>query len=311
MRKTLKVIAWAIGGLVVLVLAGSAYNNFAPLPTYAVEAPAISVVPDSSRIARGEHLVSLTCAHCHRGENSPQLVGHRWHEDDFGDLYTANITQHPTAAIAQYSDSELAFLLRTGIKKNGELAYIMPRYTQMSDDDIQSVIAFLRSDAPMVQGVEQNWPPRRPTFLAKMITRMAFKPEAYPATAIAGPETLDAISHGRYLVHNLSCFVCHSADFSALNEGQPELSENYLGGGALVQEKKTTNKVLAPNLTAHADGLGTWTEAEFAQMVRFGQRPADKGGPASEAMPRFSNLTDEEVGAIWAYLKSIPKLEGN
>lgn len=311
MRKTLKVIAWVIGGVLVLALAGSAYNNFAPMPTYPLTAAELTVTPDSARVARGEHLVNMTCALCHRGENTPQLVGHHWPEEGFGDLYTANLTRHPASAISQYSDSELAYLLRTGIKRNGELAFIMPRYTKLSDEDLHSIIAFLRSDSPAVAATEQQWPDRRPSFLAKMLSRVAFKPEVYPAAPIPAPETADAVAHGRYLLQSFACYVCHSADFATVNEGHPELSENYLGGGALVQEKGSTKMIPAPNLTAHPDGLAGWTEAEFAQMVRFGQRAPERGGPASDAMPRFTSMTDEEVGAIWAYLKSVPQLEGH
>ena len=54
-------------------------------------------------------------------------------------------------------------------------------------------------------------------------------------------------------------------------------------------------------------GIGAWTEAQFAEAVRFGKRPDGKA--LSHLMPPMSMLRDDEVSAIWAYLQTVPPLK--
>ncbi len=307
MKRVLKFVGLAVAGLLVVLLAGGAYINWGPTPTYEVAIPDLQVSADSAMIARGEKLVSLSCALCHRGKNSGKLDGRLWHEKDFGTLYTANITNAPDA-LGTYSDGELARLLRTGVKRNGELALVMPRYTTLSDRDLAAVIAYLRSDAPPVQASDQHWPPHQKNFLAKTLQRVAFKPYPYREGSIADPDPNDEIAQGRYLAHNLSCFLCHSADFATANELEPERSEGYFGGGNLIPSKEQPGKIPAPNLTPHPEyGIGKWTAAELGQAIRNGKRP--DGGYLDHAMPLFTSLTDAEVNALWKYLRTVPVID--
>lgn len=66
-----------------------------------------------------------------------------------GKIYSQNITQDSTYGIGNWTDAELLYLLRTGIKKDGQ--YIPPymaKLTVTSDQDINAIISFLRSDDP-------------------------------------------------------------------------------------------------------------------------------------------------------------------
>lgn len=54
-------------------------------------------------------------------------------------------------------------------------------------------------------------------------------------------------------------------------------------------------------------GIGTWTEEQFIKAVRSGVVPNNKPSLRYPMQP-YSNLTDIEVKAIYAYLKTIPKL---
>lgn len=67
------------------------------------------------------------------------------------------------------------------------------------------------------------------------------------------------------------------------------------------------------NLTADvATGLGTWQEADFVSALRTGMRP--DGTQIATAMPwqTFKTMTDDELGALWLYLQSVPsKAAGN
>ena len=59
----------------------------------------------------------------------------------------------------------------------------------------------------------------------------------------------------------------------------------------------------AANLTPV--GIGAWTEADFKTAIREGRRP--NGTPLLPAMPRaYQVMPDEELGKIFAYLKTLP-----
>jgi mono/diheme cytochrome c family protein len=61
----------------------------------------------------------------------------------------------------------------------------------------------------------------------------------------------------------------------------------------------------APNLTPGGQ-LNGWSEAQFVSAMRTGVTPS--GHRMSAAMPweLTGQLTDEELGAIFAYLQSLP-----
>jgi hypothetical protein len=75
-----------------------------------------------------------------------------------------------------------------------------------------------------------------------------------------------------------------------------------VGGGA----------VFSANLTPHGDGLGSWTQEQFIARFRQYKEPAPAEPKRNTVMPwlSFSQLTDEDLGALWAWLRSVPPLEG-
>lgn len=303
----MKILLSVLAGLVLLVLLGTAYINYSPVPTYELETPTVEIPTDSAAIARGEHLVALSCALCHRGKSGQAMEGGPWREKDFGDLYVANLTHHPNSTLSEYSDEELAVLLRTGVKQNGEMALVMPRYAQMSDEDLESVIAFLRSDSPMTAPSDKQWPEREINYLAKLLNRIAIKPLPYSAN-VPSPAPSDKVAHGEYLAQNLACYHCHSANFATLNEADPKQSEGYFGGGNLILKKDGSEEIPSSNLTPHPQyGLGRYDLVGFGQAVRYGK--GLNGKNLDHAMPRFTNLSDQEVEALWAYLQTLPVIE--
>ncbi len=54
-------------------------------------------------------------------------------------------------------------------------------------------------------------------------------------------------------------------------------------------------------------GIGSWTEEQFIKAVKCGQVPTGKPAMRYPMLP-YSNITDQEVKAIFAYLKTVPKL---
>jgi cytochrome c553 len=66
-----------------------------------------------------------------------------------------------------------------------------------------------------------------------------------------------------------------------------------------------------PNLTPGGD-LGDWTEADFMAAIRTGQTPNGRSlDPEMMPWPTFSQMSDTELQAIWAYLQSLPALPDN
>lgn len=309
MKKILKWAGYALLGIIALLLCAAVYIQFSAMPTYAVKAPELQIASDSARLAQGRRIVLTDCMHCHRS-NDGKLGGDLWMNDpQFGKMWTANITQHPTAGIKNYSDGELAYLLRTGIKRDGHFAGPWMTFPLMSDEDVASVIAFLRSDAPEVQPSENRQPSAELTFLGKMVIKMFIKPTLeYPKQPIVAPSPSDKVAYGRYLATGVwECYRCHSASFETNNDIEPEKSVGYFGGGNPIGDKEN-KPVNSANITPDREtGIGTWTETQFSDAARFGKRPDGKA--LSHLMPPMTMLRDDEVSAIWAYLQTVPPLK--
>lgn len=309
MKKVLKIIGYTLGGLLALVLLFAAWVQFGPMPTYEVKAPDLKIEPDSARLAEGRKIVMTDCAHCHRGPDG-KVSGDIFLDDPaFGKIWSANITQHPNAGIGKYTDGELAFLLRTGIKRDGSYAGPWMTFPLMADEDVASVIAFLRSDAAQVQPVDQPSRPMELSFIGKMVFKNFLpKPFDYPSKPIVAPAPSDKVAYGRYLATGKwECFRCHSANFETNNDLEPEKSAGYFAGGNPVGDKANP-PVPSANITPDKEtGIGAWTEEQFSNVVRFGKRP--DGQPLSHVMPPFAVLSDEEVSALWAYLQTVPAVK--
>lgn len=307
MKKVLRVLGFLILAVVLLVAGGAAFIHFRGVPTYEPREVQVSIPKDSTSLARGEHLVSLICAECHRGEGN-KLSGKQMVDVPafFGPVHSGNITRDKKYGAGRYTDGELVHFLRTGIKRDGKYSYIMTGFPHLSDEDLFSIVAYLRSDAPQLDPVSKPAQPCQPTFFTKFLTNTVFKPFPYPEKPIVAPPITDKVAYGRYLVHGgVDCYNCHSANFTTNNAFEPEKSKGYLAGGNILIDPTDLREITSANLTPHNEhGIGKWTEAEFADAVRYGKRRG--GGSLSAAMPKFTVMTDEEIGAIYAFLRSVP-----
>ncbi len=297
-------------GIIVLAIAGTAaWVNFTDTPTYEVKELDIQLPTDSLSLANGARIAKTVCAYCHQGE-SGKLDGKLFspESEGFGEIWSGNLTQHPTAGLGRYKDGEIAYLLRTGIKRDGKLAGPFMFFPNLSDEDLAAVIAYLRSDVPEVEASAEVRTTRY-SFLANALMKFgAFKPLTYDAKPRPTPAVTDRIAYGRYLATaRYDCASCHAGSFETYNVVEPEKSPGYLAGGNLIADHdfKTTP---SRNITPHPDqGIGKWTEEQFLAAVKSGIRP--DGSALSTAMPRLALLADEEVSAIWAYLQTVPPLE--
>ncbi len=97
--------------------------------------------------------------------------------------------------------------------------------------------------------------------------------------------------YGRYLANVAGCTGCHG----------PGLS-----GGAIIGAPPDWPH--SANLTPSGE-VGGWSQADFVQTIRTGVNPA--GRQLSPVMPymTFQHMTDDELGALWVYLKTVPAKE--
>lgn len=156
-------------------------------------------------------------------------------------------------------------------------------------------------------------------------TASAPAPQARPAAAAHRTP----VELGGYLVSSMGCHDCHTPwklgpkgpepDMSRALTGHPEDLKMppapALPPGPWIASFAATNTAWAgpwgvsftANLTPDKDtGLGDWTEAQFIAAIRTG-RHQGKGRAILPPMPypAYANLVDEELKAIWAYLRSL------
>jgi mono/diheme cytochrome c family protein len=309
--KAMKMLGYLLGSAVLLLAAGAAYFHIKGIPDYRYDPPAgiagLQVPRDSAHIARGAKIATMHCTECHAGADG-KLVGKPMVDlpPMFGTLHTLNITQDAEHGIGAWTDGELYYFLRTGIHKDGHWSPpFMPKYSLMADEDLYSVIAWLRSDDPRVAPDKREYPPNQFNLVVKVLANTLFDPPPFPQQPIAIPDTTEKIAYGKYVADALSdCYVCHSGDILKVNSLVPEQSFGYYGGGTQMRNDQGET-VTSANITMDKEtGIGNWTEQQFIDAVRFAKKP--DGTMLSRPMGPHSMLTDDEVRAIYTYLKSVP-----
>ena len=156
-----------------------------------------------------------------------------------------------------------------------------------------------------------------------------------PETISSAPANLSAIQRverGKYLVTAIGCNDCHTPlkmtdqgpvpDMTRMLSGHPSSLKMprppQLKPGPWVAVSAGTNTAFAgpwgvtfaANLTPDQNsGLGIWTEGMFVRAIRTG-RHMGTSRQINPPMPwgAFRNLNDEDLKAIYAYLRSIPPI---
>ena len=147
-----------------------------------------------------------------------------------------------------------------------------------------------------------------------------------PAPA-AAPASADQIARGKYLVTIQDCNGCHTPfvmgepDLKRMFMGHPESEKitgpptKQAGWATAISDSNTAWSTPAgvsftTNLTPDkATGIGNWTEQMFVQAIRTGKH-LGAGRAIMPPMPWkiYSNATDADLKAIFAYLKTVPAI---
>lgn len=125
-----------------------------------------------------------------------------------------------------------------------------------------------------------------------------FYPE-YPPTKPASGEEEKLIKRGEYLAKLGDCIACHTD----VKGGTPAFA-----GRLPINTPFGT--IYSPNITPDKKtGIGNWTEKDFIRAVKEGRDP--KGRNYFPVFPYvfFSNITDDDARALYAYFMSIPPVE--
>lgn len=162
--------------------------------------------------------------------------------------------------------------------------------------------------------------------LAGLITSSRWSREGGKGEPLSS--TLDLSKKGEYLVTVGGCHDCHSPkvftaqgpvpDESRLLSGHPSdmpvasYSPDILKDWVLFNAHNTAvagpwGVSFAANLTSDDTGIGLWKEEQFIKAIREGKyKGMDGGRPLLPPMPwpNFAKMTDEDLKAIFAYLKS-------
>ena len=259
------------------------------------------------RLARGRYIVEheAACADCHSPHDwtthdSPIPAGMEGAGEDFsilvglpGRVVAPNLTPDPETGSGNWSDDALARAIREGIGHDGRTLFpLMPyeHYRHMPDEDLASVIVFLRSLPP----VRHPLPATEIIFPVKYLIRSAPQPITDPVPA---PDISDPVKRGEFLMNMGGCRDCHTP----MDKGTP-LPNMDLAGGQIFEGP--WGKVASSNLTTDPSGIPYYDEALFLQAMRTGYV---KARPLNQIMPwgSYGGMTDDDLKAIFAYLKTI------
>lgn len=210
-------------------------------------------------------------------------------------LVAANLTPDAATGIGAWSDDMLARAVREGVGHDGRALFPMmpyPLYREMSDEDLASIIVYLRSLPPVRNPLPPTVVPFPPGPLINAI------PEPLDAP-VPSPDLRDAVRRGEYLVTIGVCADCHTPK----NDRGEQIAGLEFGGGFVLQD--SAGQTASSNLTPDPSGIPYYTEELFVDTMRTGRVVARQ---LNDIMPwwAYRNMTDDDLRAIFAYLRTLP-----
>ncbi len=301
--KALLFLFLVFGIVIVYILLASNKKFDAPLPD-------IKASSDSAVIARGRYLVfgAAHCAACHipfeklreveAGGIVPLSGG--WEISiPPGTFRAPNITPDPETGIGKVSDGELARALRHMVAPDGRMMMSFMPFQEMSDEDLQAVISYLRSQEPVKNKIKAQ----SLSFLGKAL--MAFgvlKPEGPKKEVPKSVEADTSASYGEYLAYSVAnCYGCHTERDMKTGEfiGKP-----FAGGFKLTADAFTSGySFITPNITTDPETgrLANWSEEAFIARFRAGR--VIEHSPMPWGM--YSRLNETDLKALYRFLVSV------
>jgi mono/diheme cytochrome c family protein len=315
-RRILKTLAFVVIFLIIGIASALTYIKTV-LPNVGPP-PEITAQATPELIMRGEYLAKhvMVCLDCHGTRDwsrfsGPMVEGHEGKGGEafdqrfgFPGSFTAkNITPFN---LSGWTDGELFRLITTGVNKDGKAMFpVMPYkfYGQLDEEDILAVIAYIRTLPSIESHIPESEADFPVNFLINTIPEKAKLQKRPPVT-----QTVD---YGKYMTTASACAECHTKQEKGKVTGELLAGgfEFNLGGG---------NVVRSMNITFDSTGIGSWTKEQFIRRFKL---YADSNyvaplvdlekGEMQTVMPwtMYAGMTTEDLGAIYEYLKTVPKVE--
>jgi cytochrome c553 len=277
-KKVFKWLGFVAAGVVVLALLGIAFIYFASHRElghrFTAKEVSLDIPTDAATIDEGKRLAQVTgCLHCHGEKFGGQML------HDFPNLVRF-VAPNVSGILPGYGAGRLEAVIRQGIKADGTGVLFMPSemFRHLRDEDVASIIAYLRTVSPVAGTDEQTLiRPLGRLLIAKGDFESAPRAMETLPPPVNGFDASDPLSHGRYLVMNL-CTECHAQDL----QGLP---------------------------IAHSPALSVtkgYSAAQFARLMREGVGTGDRVFPlmTPTSKARFVHLREDEVNAMYAFLQS-------
>lgn len=318
--KTFLKIVGGIALVVVGLAAGAAiWLNMKKPASHPASSEKFEATPE--RVARGRYVVEHVsdCLGCHSDHFltfsvpvKPGTEGAGGYIFDEklgfpGVVAAQNITPDAQYGLGSWSDGEVLRAIREGVDRNGDALFPMMPYQHfryMSDDDAKAVVAYLRTLKPIHQGV----PPKKLNFPVNFIVKFLPKPVDGP---VPHPDPKDSVAYGKYLTTIGGCHECHTPhdEHNALIAGK-----DFSGGWEM---SGPWGRNYTANLTPMPyTFVGRASKAEFIGRFKAFANFTPETAPAVKAgrntvMPwiSFAGMTDEDLGAIYDYLKTVQPID--
>jgi mono/diheme cytochrome c family protein len=258
-----------------------------------------------ARMERGKYLVNsvMGCLGCHseidrQRPGAPPVeakmgAGAHWADANLPWLVAPNITSDTETGAGNWTDDMLARAIREGIGHDGRaLSPVMPyqNYRALSDEDLESVIVYIRTLPPVRNELPESQIPFPLNFLIKNVPQPVTSP-------VPAPDLSTPVARGTYLTRMGSCADCHTP----IEKGQPMPGLDFAGGFVFALP---TGVVASANITPDPSGISYYDEALFMRAMREGKVGARQ---LNAAMPWwfYSRMTDEDLKSMFAYLQTL------
>lgn len=318
MKTFLRVLGIALLAVVALAAIGVSYLTLRKPAQRPAAAMKIEATPE--RVAHGKYLVThvTICFDCHSERTTAYglpfkpgregVGGFVWDQRiGFpGTLAASNITPDPETGLGQWTDGEIVRALREGVDREGKALFpIMPygHFRNLADDDAAAIVAYLRTLKP--QRYEK--PAKSLNVPLNFIEK--FIPEPIPGP-VPAPDRNDRLAYGKYLTTIANCIECHTPK----DDRDQPIPGMELAGGWTMHAPDFT--VRTTNITPHPDTfVGRATKEEFIGRFRSMGFTTETAPQATQGrntlMPwiSYSGMTDEDLGAIYDYLRSVRPVE--
>src|SRR5580700_8792161 len=255
----------------------------------------------------GEYLArAADCVACHSVPGGKAFAGSLKMGSPLGNIYSTNITPDPDTGIGNYSLGDFDRALRRGVAKDGHRLYPAmpyPSYAKLTDADVAALYDFFMKQVPPVH--QENLRNEIPSLLSfrwplAIWSLMFTTSGSYVAKSGHDVEW----NRGAYLVQGLGhCGACHTPrGFAFQEKALDDSSAVYLSGALL-------DAWYAPDLRGDVrTGLGGWSKGDLADFLKYGHNRAVTafGSMIDVVNNSTPYLSDDDINAIAAYLKSLP-----